>query len=273
LDTKYKLGIIVVLVVIVGAYMVLAAGSNSNKITIAGSTSVQPVAQKLADAYTKEHPNVKITVQGGGSSVGITDAEQGIVSIGASSENLTANDSAKLNQTIIGYDGIAVIVNKNNTAVSGLTSEQLAGIYTGNITNWNQVGGSDAKIDVITREQGSGTRTNFQKLVLNGSQVESSAIVQTSTQGVKSAVSGDPNAIGFISLTGLDSSVKAISVNGVGISVDNITNGTYNLQGPLMFLTKGTPKGTVQDFINWVLGPEGQAIVKSTNSVPVNSTK
>jgi phosphate transport system substrate-binding protein len=270
LQTKYKIGIIVAIIVIVGAYMVLAAGSNSNKITIAGSTSVQPVAQKLADAYTKEHPNVKITVQGGGSSVGITDAEQGIVSIGASSENLTANDSAKLNQTVIGYDGIAIIVNKNST-ISGLTSAQLKGIFTGNITNWSQVGGSDAKIDVITREQGSGTRSNFQKLMLNGSQVESGAIVQTSTQGVKSAVSGDPNAIGFISLTGLDSSVKAVAVNGVGISVANITNGTYTLQGPLMFLTKGTPNSAVQDFMNWVLGPEGQAIVKSTNSVPVKS--
>jgi phosphate transport system substrate-binding protein len=269
LQTKYKIGIIVAIIVIVGAYMVLAAGSNSNKITIAGSTSVQPVAQKLADAYMKEHPNVKITVQGGGSSVGITDAEQGIVSIGASSENLTANDSSKLNQTIIGYDGIAIIVNNNNT-VSGLTSEQLAGIFSGNITNWNQVGGSNAKIDVITREQGSGTRSNFQKLILNGSQVESGAIVQTSTQGVKSAVQGDPNAIGFISLTSLDSNVTALTVNGVGISVDNITSGTYNLQGPLMFLTKGTPKSTVQDFMNWVLGPEGQAIVKSTKSVPVN---
>jgi len=269
LQTKYKIGIIVAIIVIVGAYMVLAAGSNSNKITIAGSTSVQPVAQKLADAYMKEHPNVKITVQGGGSSVGITDAEQGIVSIGTSSENLTANDSSKLNQTIIGYDGIAIIVNNNNT-VKGLTSEQLAGIFTGNITNWSQVGGSNAKIDVITREQGSGTRSNFQKLILNGSQVESSAIVQTSTQGVKSAVQGDPNAIGFISLTSLDSNVTALTVNGVGISVDNITNRTYNLQGPLMFLTKGKPSSTVQDFINWVLGPEGQAIVKSTKSVPVN---
>lgn len=270
MDSKYKIGIIVVIVVIVGAYMVYAAGSNNNKITIAGSTSVQPVAQKLADAYMKEHPNIKINVQGGGSGVGIKNVEQGVVNIGTSSENLSANDSAQLKQTVIGKDGIAVIVNTNNTAVNGLTTEQLSGIFSGNITNWSQVGGSNAKINVITREQGSGTRNNFQKLVMNGNQVESGAIVQSSTEAVKQSVKGDPNAIGFISLSNLDSSVKALEVNGVAISVQNVSDGSYIIQGPFLFLTKGEPKGAEKDFINWVVGPEGQAIVKSTNTVPAS---
>jgi len=268
-ESKYIIGIIIVLVVIVGAYEVFVAGSNSNKITIAGSTSVQPVAEKLAAAYMKEHPNIKINVQGGGSGVGIKSVEQGTVNIGTSSENLNASDVATLNQTVIGKDGIVIVVNTANS-VSGLTTAQLMGIFSGNITNWNQVGGSNAKIDVITREQGSGTRSNFEKLVMNGSQIEGNAIVQSSTEAVKQSVKGDPNAIGFISLSNLDSSVKALTVDGVTISVQTVSNGSYKLQGPFLFLTKGEPKGNVKDFINWVMGPEGQAIVKSTNTVPAN---
>lgn len=268
MQTKWIIGIIIILVVIFAAYEVFAAGSNSNKITIAGSTSVQPVAEKLAAAYMAEHPNIKINVQGGGSGVGITSVQQGTVNIGTSSENVPANAS-NLNQTVIGKDGIAVIVNTANS-VNGLTTAQLNGIFSGNITNWNQVGGSNAKIDVITREQGSGTRNNFQKIIMNGSQVMGGAIVQSSTEAVKQAVKGDPNAIGFISLSNMDSSVKAVTVDGVTISVQTVSDGSYKLQGPFLFLTKGQPKGNVADFINWVTGPEGQAIVKSTNTVPVS---
>ena len=268
MQTKWIIGIIIILVVIFAAYEVFAAGSNNNKITIAGSTSVQPVAEKLAAAYMAEHPNVKINVQGGGSGVGITSVQQGTVNIGTSSGNVPANASS-LNQTIIGKDGIAVIVNTANS-VNGLTTAQLNGIFSGNITNWNQVGGSNAKIDVITREQGSGTRNNFQKIIMNGSQVMGGAIVQSSTEAVKQAVKGDPNAIGFISLSNMDTSVKAVTVDGVTISVQTVSNGSYKLQGPFLFLTKGQPKGNVADFINWVTGPEGQAIVKSTNTVPIS---
>ena len=143
MQTKYIIGIVIVLVVIFAAYEVFAAGSNSNKITIAGSTSVQPVAEKLATAYMKEHPNVKINVQGGGSGVGITSVQQGTVNIGTSSENVPANAS-NLNQTVIGKDGIAVVVNTANS-VNGLTTAQLNGIFSGNITNWNQVGGIECQ--------------------------------------------------------------------------------------------------------------------------------
>ena len=100
--------------------------------------------------------------------------------------------------------------------------------------------------------------------------LKAGAIVQSSTEAVKQSVKGDPNAIGFISLSNLDNSVKAITVDGVAVSVQTVSDGTYKLQGPFLFLTKGQPKGTVKDFIDWVTGPEGQAIVKSTNTVPIS---
>ena len=278
MNTKYIIGIIVALIIIVGAYMVFA-GSNSNKITIVGSTSVQPVAESLATAYMKEHPNVKITVQGGGTAVGIKSAHDGTANIGTASSTLTANDSAGLTQYTLGQDGVVAIVSNNNT-VSGLTKTQLAGIFAGNITNWNQVGGPNAKINVIVREEGSGTRDAFQSLVLgktaNGTKVDfvKSAIVQSSTEAVQQAVSQDPNAIGFISFASLSNQTKALSIDGVSASVATIADGSYTVQRPFLFLVKGTAKGQTLDFINWVMGPEGQAILTQNKIVQsTNSTK
>jgi phosphate transport system substrate-binding protein len=269
MDLKYIIGIIAVLIVAAGAYMALGGGGQQ-KITIAGSTSVQPVAEKLAAAYMKEHPNVKINVQGGGSGVGIKNAAQGVVNIGTSSKSLSANESAGLKQYTIGKDGIVVAVNTNNS-VSDLNKDELKSIFAGNTTNWNEVGGSSATIDVITREDGSGTRTAFEDMIMNKTKIKSSAIVQSSTEAVKQTVKGDPNAVGFISLANLDSSVKALKVNGVSPSEATVADGSYQLQRPFIFLTKGEPTGTVKDFIDWVMGPEGQAIVKAEKVVPASS--
>lgn len=281
MDKKYIIGIIIALVVIVGAYMVVAPGSGS-KVTIVGSTSVQPVAEQLATAYMKEHPNVKITVQGGGTAVGIKSAQDGTANIGTASKAISANDSQGLTQYTLGQDGVVAIVSPNNN-ITGLTKDQLKGIFAGNITNWNQVGGPDAKINVIVREDGSGTRDAFQDIVLgklaNGTKVAfvSSAIVQSSTQAVQQAVSQDPNAIGFCSFADLSNNTKALSINGVSASTSTIADGTYTIQRPFLFLVKGDAKGEVKNFIDWVMGPEGQAIltnakiIKSTNST--NSTK
>jgi len=280
MDMKYIIGIIVAIIVIVGAYFVLAGGSGQEKITIVGSTSVQPVAEKLATEYMKTNPNVKITVQGGGSAVGIKSAEDGTASIGTSSKSLKANESTGLTQYEIGKDGIAIIVNKNN-ALNGLTVEQVKGILSGNITNWKEVGGADAQINVIVREDGSGTRDAVQEIVLgklaNGTKVAfvKSAIVQSSTEAVQQAVAQDPNAVGFISFASVNST-KALQINNVAPSEATILDGTYKIQRPFLFLVKGDPKGAVKSFIDWVNGPEGQAIIKSDKVVPtgkqVNST-
>lgn len=280
MDTKYIIGIIVAIIVIVGAYFVLAGGSGQEKITIVGSTSVQPVAEKLATEYMKKNSSVKITVQGGGSSVGIKSVQDGSANIGTSSKSLKANESTGLNQYEIGKDGIAIIVNNNND-LSGLTMEQLKGILSGNITNWKEVGGPDAKINVVVREEGSGTRDAVQEIVLgklaNGTKVDfvKSAIVQSSTEAVQQSVAQDPNAIGFISFASVNGT-KALQINNVAPSEATVLDGTYKIQRPFLFLIKGDATGAVKAFIDWVDGPEGQAIIKSENVVPtgvqVNST-
>ncbi len=276
MDSKYIIGIIVALIVIVGAYMVLAGGSNQNTINIAGSTSVQPVAEKLAQAYMAKNPNVKINVQGGGTSVGIKSAQQGTAQIGTASSKPKENDSQGLVQTQIAKDGIVVVVNNANS-ISDLTINQTKDIFSGNVTEWTKVSGaSGGAINVITREDGSGTRDGFQSMVMggkNGTPILKTAVVQSSTEAIVQAVKGNPNAIGYISLDALNGDVKAVKINGVSPSEQTVSDGSYKITRPFIFLTKGDPTGEVKKFIDWVMSPEGQSIVKEAGAVPVGPTQ
>jgi phosphate transport system substrate-binding protein len=278
LDLRYIIGIIVViLVIIVAAAAYAGVFTKPSKITIAGSTSVQPIAQALADQYHKENPKVNITVQGGGSAVGLSSVQQGTANIGTYSSNLTnatanANYSGSaITQYHICNDGLIIVVNPSNN-VSGITSDQAKQIFAGNITTWNTVGGNSSKIDIFVREAGSGTRTAFTTLVMNGSNFTTTAIIQSSSNAIFQSVAGDPNGIGFDTLASISPNVKALSVNGVAPSQATVKDNTYPIVRPFLFLTKGTPTGATLDFINWSLSPEGQKLIQQNGGVPVNPT-
>ena len=246
--------------------------SSGTKLQLAGSTSVQPHAEALAKAFQANNSGVQVYVQGGGSSAGVTAVGTGTAAIGMSSANLSQSQLSQypnLKPVPIAVDGIAVIVNPQNT-VNNLTLNQTRDIFTGNITNWNQVGGSNAKINVVNREEGSGTRDGIQKIVLKGGNFGSGGITQSSTGAVRSYVAGDPNAIGYISFAEVDNSVKALSIDGVAPTYDTIENGTYPIQRDLLFVTNGDPSGNTKAFIEFTLSPAGQAILKADNEVSIN---
>ena len=268
MNRKYKYGIVIAIIIII-AYLTIIPSSQYERIQIAGSTSVQPVAEALAEAYMKDHPNVKINVQGGGSSLGISSVSQGITEIGTSSRDLTPQEKEGLTEYEIGKEGIVIAVNNNNN-VTALSSEQIKGIFSGAITNWNQVGGPDSQIHVVTREEGSGTRSSFEDLIMKNESIKPDAVVQSSTESVKQVVAQDPGAIGFVSLAHMSSDVKALKVDGIGPSTQTVADGSYKLQTAFLFVVKGEPEGIVKDFINFTLSSKGQAIVKNQSIVPIN---
>lgn len=264
-NTKRIILVIVIILVLAGAY--LAINSGSSKVEIVGSTSVQPVAEKLVEKYKETHPDAQINVQGGGSSVGIKSAQDGTADIGTSSKALKKNESQGLTQIPLGQDGIVIAVNTENS-VDGVTSEQLKDIFSGKITNWKEVGGSDGKINVIRREDGSGTLDAFESIVMGkDTKIKSDAVVQSSTEAVKQSVKTDENAIGFVSYAHMSSDVKALKIDGVSPSDDTIADGSYKLQRPFLFLVKGTPNQATQDFLNFVNSSEGQKVLKDEKIV------
>ena len=265
MDTKYIIGAIVVIVIIIAAALVVGGAFNKpQKITIVGSTSVQPVAEKLAAQYHKEHPNVNISVQGGGSAVGLKSVQDGTANIGTYSSALNNSTAPGIVQYQIANDGIVIVVNTASN-ITNLSKNQTKAIFAGN----------NSSFTVVTREEGSGTRDAFISLIMggkNGTNITKSAIVQSSTDAIKQAVKGNPNAIGYMSLADVDSSVKVLTIDGVTPSAATVKNGTYTVQRPFLFLTKGQATGATLDFINWCLSPSGQTIIQQAGAVPVKPT-
>jgi len=248
------------------------AGCNSSESThrplcIAGSTSVQPFAEKLAETYMHQHPETRIDVQGGGSSAGIYAATQGAADVGASSRELVAAEK-HLIEIPIAYDGIAVIVHPANP-LTNITLMEIQKIFRGAVKNWSALGLPPHAIDLITREEGSGTREAFEHLVMSKQEITPAALVQDSNGSVREIVAGDPYALGYISAGLVDHRVKALAIDGVFPHRENIKNHTYKLARRFLLVARTTPTGLCQAFVNFILGPRGQKILESEGLVGV----
>jgi len=223
----------------------------SGSIKISGSTTVQPITQAAADKLLALNSGLTISVAGGGSGTGIKETISGANNIGMSSRVLTADESAALTQYVIANDGIAIIVNSSNT-VRNLTKEQAEQIFLGKITNWKDVGGADAPILVQTRETGSGTLATLDELLLEKKGVVSTATPYASTELLKQAVAAEKNAIGFVSVGFVDSSVRTVSLGNVTPTKETISSGSYALSRSLYVFTSGAPAGANAMFIDYL---------------------
>lgn len=242
--------------------------SSSHVITLAGSTAFQPFAEKLAEHYMQAHNDVRINVQGGGSAVGIQSAISGSADIGMADLIELPQEAKELHSTTVARDGIAIIVSPQNS-VQNLSAEAASDIFTGKITNWKDLGGMDAVIRVVSREEGSGTRRSFDKMVLKDGKLAASSLFQNSNGTIREAVASDPNAIGYLSIGLVDRRVKAVAFNGAAPTNQNVKANKYPLARPVYFLTKGEIKPNVRAFIDYVLSDEAQDTLEKEGLIAV----
>ena len=246
-----------------------AATELSGAVTTGGSTSVESVIGILTEAFKEIQPNVDVTYDPTGSGAGITGASEGTLDIGLSSRALKDDEAETLDATVFALDGIAIVVNNENT-VEDLSLEQIKGLATGEITNWSEVGGPDAPVVLVGREAGSGTRDGFESIV----DVEDACVYEqelTSTGAVLAAVAANPNAFGYASLSAVDDQVKAVTVDGVEASEATVQDGTYTIQRPFVFVTKKgeTLSDAAQAFIDFAISGDADDLIAQAGAVPL----
>lgn len=249
-------------------------------IIIAGSTSVQPLSEVMAEAYMEQNRNVEIEVQGGGSGQGIKAIETNIAHIGSLSRDIKEEEKAVIGKEYtIAREGIAVVVNPE-VKVDDLSLQQIRDIYNGTIRNWKEVGGKDGLITVVTREEGSGTRGSFTELVgliekdhegKERDKTTKDALVQPSTGAIRETVLKTPDSIGYISLGILDDRIKALKVEGTEPSIDTVLSGAYKLQRPFLYVTGNRISAETRKYLEFVMSSEGQKLVAENGFIPVKS--
>jgi phosphate transport system substrate-binding protein len=245
----------------------------SGTLSLTGSTTVLPIAQNAAEIYMESHPNVNISVHGGGSGVGIAAIIDGTTDIANASRSIKEKEietctSKGINPigTVVARDGIAIIVHTSNP-VKTISLEQLKAIYTGNISNWKDLGGENKKIVVASRDVASGTFELFKKKVLSGEKTREDAIMLASNKAIATTVKDTPGAIGYVGIGYLSDAVKALTVEGVLPTRETVLSGEYKISRPLYMYTNGDPQGLAKDFINFLLSPDGQKIVEEVGFV------
>lgn len=265
------------LAVVVCTMLLLATAlAHAGNLTINGSTTVLPIAQKVAEAYMKVDPTVKISVSGGGSGNGIKALIDGTTDIADSSRFIKDEEVKAAVEKgtypvpfAIAYDSIIPIVHPSNP-VKNLTVDQLKAIYSGEVKNWKEVGGPDKEIVIVSRDTSSGTYEVWEAKILKGAKVAPEALLQASNGAVVQAVAKNKYAVGYIGLGYVNKSVKPLTVNGIKGSEKTTLNGTYPISRPLYMFTRGWPTGDALNFINYVLNPQkGQKYVKEAGFVPL----
>ena len=244
-------------------------------VVIKGSTTVLPIAQKTAEAYMAENPDVKISLSGGGSGNGIKAIVDGTADIGNASRFIKQKEVDLANSKgvypvpfRIALDAIVPVVNNKNT-VANLTMTQLKDIYLGKIKNWKEVGGTPGKIVVISRDSSSGTFGVWKKLVMKKKRVIPGALTVPSNGGIVQAVANTPGAIGYVGLGYINKEIKAVSVDGVKGTEENTLNGSFPIARGLFMFTKGWPQGDTMGYLSFILSKKGQQLVKEAGSIPL----
>ena len=241
-------------------------------VTMAGSTSMEKLANAAAEAFMEKYPSVTVTAEFTGSSAGIESVTAGSVDIGNSSRNLKDDEKANgIVENIVAIDGIAVVLDPANT-VADISQEQLTDIYTGKVTNWSELGGADEPIVVVGREAGSGTRGAFEEL-LGIEDACAYANELDSTGAVIAKVASTPGAVGYASLDAVDDTVVTVSIDGVAATEENIKAGGYLLSRPFVMATKGEiseQSEVVQEFFAYLTSDEGKEIIKGVGLITVD---
>lgn len=263
-----KLIFLLVIITIMSCQSKSNSNLNKHSIIIAGSTSVMPFTEKLAEYFMVGNPTFVVNVQSGGSTAGIQATLNKTVDIGMSSRELKDEEKI-LKEITICYDGIAIVVNPKNP-INNLSIKDVQDIFSGKIKNWKELGWINRNIDAVTREEGSGTRGAFEELVMKKLEISDAIMVQDSNGSVKEMVVTDPYAIGYISLGMVDNKVKALAIENHLPTIENIKNKSYKIVRPFLYLVNGEPSENAKKFIDYVLSKEGQQILKKEGLIPVN---
>lgn len=251
-----------------------AAGELSGKVTAAGSTALLPLLKPAAEEFQKKYPKITVNISGGGSFTGLNQVAAGNVNIGNSDVFATGEYQDKgLVDHKICVIPFTIIVNPG-VPVSSLTKQQLVDIFSGKITNWKEVGGKDEKITIMQRAKSSGSRATIQATIMKDVPFTDNAIVQDSNGAVKAAIASTPGAIGYVDAPYVDNTVKAMAIDGVPYSPENVISGKYDVYGFGHMYTKGEPTGAVKAFIDFVLSAEYQnTYVEKNGFIPISKMK
>lgn len=249
----------------VGCALLAGCGKPRENITLAGSTAFQPFAEKLADHYMTAHPEASITIQGGGSALGIQSALSGAAQIGMADLVELPKEAASLKSLVVARDGIAVVVNPAN-AVTGLSLDQVRGIFSGKITNWKEVGGPDHAIAVISREAGSGTRSSFEQII-GGVALTENALIQDSNGTIRETVANDAHAVGYLSHGLINEKIKPVSVDGCACGEKDIIAGTYKLVRPVFLVYRSEASPACLAFLDYLLSAEAQELLHANGLI------